>query len=114
MVDTLGLMVGITGFSAAVQDRDGAAGLLRQTRRAAGFLCFGDKILAMDAAHDGIATLHSALEQAHARAAAAEAEAARAGYRYRREPVTTKSASRAPQFEQTSRAAQSITVIVMP
>jgi hypothetical protein len=34
--------------------------------------------------------------------------------RYRREPITTKSASRAPQLEHTSRAAQSITVIVTP
>ena len=39
---------------------------------------FGDKIIAMDAAHDDIAALRAALEQAQARAVAAEAEAARA------------------------------------
>jgi hypothetical protein len=47
-------------------------------RKAADFLRSGDKILPMDAAHDDIAALRSALEQAQARATAAEAEAARA------------------------------------
>jgi chromosome segregation ATPase len=47
-------------------------------RKAAGFLRSGDKIRPMDAAHDDIAALRSALEQAQARATAAEAEAARA------------------------------------
>ena len=48
------------------------------SRNAAGFLRFWGIIIAMDAAHDDIAALRSALEQAQARAAAAEAEAARA------------------------------------
>jgi hypothetical protein len=43
-----------------------------------GFPAFSGKMIAMDAAHDDIAVLRSALEQAQARAAAAEAEAARA------------------------------------
>jgi transposase len=38
MVDTLGLMVGITVHSADVQDRDGAAELLRRTRRGFPFI----------------------------------------------------------------------------
>jgi len=38
MVDTLGLMVGITVHPADVQDRDGAAELLRQTRRGFPFI----------------------------------------------------------------------------
>ena len=52
------------------------ARFLRQESR--GLPAFWDKILAMDAAHDDIAALRAALEQAQARAAAAEAEAARA------------------------------------
>jgi transposase len=38
VVDTLGLMVGITVHFANVQNRDGAAGVLRQTRRAFRFI----------------------------------------------------------------------------
>jgi transposase len=38
MVDTLGLMVGITVHAANVQDRDGAVELLRQTRRSFPFI----------------------------------------------------------------------------
>lgn len=38
MVDTLGLMVGITVHAANVQDRDGAAELLRRTRRSFPFI----------------------------------------------------------------------------
>jgi transposase len=38
MVDTLGLMVGIVVHPANVQDRDGAAELLRRTRRAFPFI----------------------------------------------------------------------------
>lgn len=38
MVDTLGLMVGVVVHSAAVQDRDGAQDLLRQTRRSFPFI----------------------------------------------------------------------------
>ena len=40
-------------------------------RKAANFLRFEDKIIAMDAAHDDIAALCSALEKAQARATAA-------------------------------------------
>jgi transposase len=49
MVDTLGLMVGITVHSAAIQDRDGAAGLLRQTRRLFPFI----EVIFADAGYQG-------------------------------------------------------------
>jgi hypothetical protein len=38
MADTLGLMVGVTVHSAALQDRDGAEELLRQTHRCFPFI----------------------------------------------------------------------------
>ncbi len=49
MVDTLGLMVGITVHSADIQDRDGAAGLLRHTRRAVPFI----EVIFADAGYQG-------------------------------------------------------------
>jgi transposase len=49
MVDTLGLMVGITVHSAAVQDRDGAAEVLRQTRRSFPFI----EVIFADAGYQG-------------------------------------------------------------
>jgi transposase len=49
MVDTLGLMIGITVHPANVQDRDGAAGLLRQTRRAFPFI----EVIFADAGYQG-------------------------------------------------------------
>src|SRR5216684_506957 len=57
-------------------------GMMNQARilcqESRGSPAFWEKIIAMDAAHDDIAALRSALEKAQARAVAAEAEAARA------------------------------------
>src|SRR5258708_8136939 len=49
MVDTLGLMVGITVHAANVQDRDGAAELLRRTRRSFPFI----EVIFADAGYQG-------------------------------------------------------------
>ncbi len=49
MVDTLGLMVGIVVHPADVQDRDGAAELLRRTRRAFPFI----EVIFADAGYQG-------------------------------------------------------------
>jgi putative transposase len=49
MVDTLGLMVGITVQPANVHGRDGAAGVLRQTRRAFPFI----EVIFADAGYQG-------------------------------------------------------------
>jgi len=49
MVDTLGLMVGITVHAADVQDRDGAKELLRRTRRGFPFI----EVIFADAGYQG-------------------------------------------------------------
>jgi transposase len=49
MVDTLGLMIGITVHAANVQDRDGAAELLRRTRRSFPFV----EVIFADAGYQG-------------------------------------------------------------
>jgi len=49
MVDTLGLMLGIVVHPANVQDRDGAAALLRRTRRAFPFI----EVIFADAGYQG-------------------------------------------------------------
>ncbi len=49
MVDTLGLMVGVTVHAADVQDRDGAAALLRHTRRRQPFI----EVIFADAGYQG-------------------------------------------------------------
>jgi len=49
MVDTLGLMVGVTVHPADVQDRDGAEALLRHTRRRQPFI----EVIFADAGYQG-------------------------------------------------------------